>query len=85
MNIDKSVYFYRSGCYNISAEEIKRILHLIQKGADTMKITVIGRKCSPRDSFKERAEKRLNSKDENIDIKRAEIALQRAVNRLTLK
>ena len=24
-----------------------------------MKITVIGRKCTPRDSFKERAEKRL--------------------------
>ena len=30
-----------------------------QKGADDMKITVIGRKCTPRDSFKERAEKRL--------------------------
>ena len=24
-----------------------------------MKITIIGRKCTPRDSFKERAEKRL--------------------------
>ena len=34
---------------------------------------------------KERAEKRINSKDENIDIKRVEIALQRAINRLTLK
>ena len=30
-----------------------------QKGADDMKITVIGRKCTPRDSFKDRAEKRL--------------------------
>ena len=25
-----------------------------------MKITIIGRKCSPRDSFKERAEKKLS-------------------------
>ena len=32
---------------------------LRKKGADDMKITVIGRKCTPRDSFKERAEKRL--------------------------
>ncbi|MDY2575516.1 MAG: ATP synthase F1 subunit epsilon [Bacilli bacterium] len=31
-----------------------------------------------------RAENRLNSKDENIDIKRAEVALKRAINRITL-
>ncbi|MCI5745907.1 MAG: ATP synthase F1 subunit epsilon [Erysipelotrichaceae bacterium] len=32
---------------------------------------------------KERAEHRLNNKDENTDIKRAEVALQRALNRLS--
>ena len=31
-----------------------------------------------------RAENRLNSKDENVDIKRAEVALKRAINRITL-
>ena len=35
------------------------------------------------DNDKERAEHRLNNKDENTDIKRAEVALQRALNRLS--
>ena len=34
---------------------------------------------------KERAEKRLQSSDPNIDQKRAEIALQKAINRLSVK
>ena len=34
---------------------------------------------------KERAEDRLNSKDENIDVKRAEVALKKALNRLSFK
>lgn len=34
---------------------------------------------------KERAEKRLSSDDPNIDIRRAQVALEKAVNRLTVK
>ncbi|MBR3311740.1 MAG: ATP synthase F1 subunit epsilon [Solobacterium sp.] len=34
---------------------------------------------------KERAERRLNSADPNVDIKRAELALQKAMNRLNVK
>lgn len=34
---------------------------------------------------KERAERRMSSADSNIDLKRAEIALKKAINRLTLK
>lgn len=34
---------------------------------------------------KERAERRLNSADPNVDIKRAELALQKAMNRLDVK
>ena len=34
---------------------------------------------------KERAERRLNSADPNVDIKRAELALQKAMNRLHVK
>ena len=34
---------------------------------------------------KERAEKRLNEKHENLDVKRAELALARALNRLSLQ
>lgn len=33
---------------------------------------------------KERAEKRMSSNDPNIDFKRAEIALKRAINRISL-
>lgn len=51
-------------CYNIFA--VKEVtapgvprLEFIYKGGRIMKITIIGRKCTPRDSFKERAEKRL--------------------------
>ena len=32
---------------------------MLNKGDDYMKITITGRKCSPRDSFKEHAEKKL--------------------------
>ena len=32
---------------------------MLNKGDDCMKITITGRKCSPRDSFKEHAEKKL--------------------------
>lgn len=36
-------------------------------------------------SSKQRAEKRLADKEDNLDIKRAEIALKRAINRLSFK
>lgn len=36
-------------------------------------------------SAKQRAERRLADKEDNLDIKRAEIALKRAINRLTFK
>lgn len=36
-------------------------------------------------SAKQRAEKRLASKEDNLDMKRAEIALKRAVNRLSFR
>ena len=49
-----------------------------------MKITVIGRKCTPRDSFKERAEKRLQEKTQGTDIYRAEAALLRAMARINV-
>ena len=42
-------------CYNIV--EVKHFNS--KKGDDYMKITITGRKCSPRDSFKEHAEKKL--------------------------
>jgi len=34
---------------------------------------------------KKRAEDRLNAKDENLDIRRAELALKRAINRINVK
>ena len=37
------------------------------------------------EAAKERAEERINSKNENIDLVRAEAALKRALNRLSLK
>lgn len=36
-------------------------------------------------SAKQRAEKRLANKEDNLDIKRAEVALKRALNRLSFK
>ena len=51
-------------CYNnvtvkeVTAPSVPRP-EFIYKGGRVMKITIIGRKCTPRDSFKERAEKRL--------------------------
>ena len=54
----KCIYLLRFLCYNINTEEDDTSV-FSKKGADSMKITVIGRKCTPRDSFKERAEKRL--------------------------
>ena len=42
-------------CYNLI--EVKT--SMLNKGDDYMKITITGRKCSPRDSFKEHAEKKL--------------------------
>lgn len=37
------------------------------------------------EAAKERAERRLHSSDPNIDLKRAEVALQKALNRLDVK
>ncbi len=42
-------------CYN--SIEVKT--SMLNKGDDCMKITITGRKCSPRDSFKDHAEKKL--------------------------
>lgn len=43
-------------CYTVI--EVK-ITSIANKGDDCMKITITGRKCSPRESFKEHAEKKL--------------------------
>ncbi|NCB32413.1 MAG: ATP synthase F1 subunit epsilon [Erysipelotrichia bacterium] len=37
------------------------------------------------EAARQRAEKRINSNDENYDLKRAQIALQKAVNRINVK
>lgn len=42
-------------CYNKLEDNPQKL----QKGDDYMKITITGRKCTPRDSFKEHAEKKL--------------------------
>lgn len=42
-------------CYNTVEAKASKLL----KGDDCMKMTITGRKCSPRDSFKEHAEKKL--------------------------
>lgn len=42
-------------CYNTDETEMFQL----KKGDDCMKITITGRKCSPRDSFREHAEKKL--------------------------
>ena len=42
-------------CYN----SVEAKASMLIKGDDCMKITITGRKCSPRDSFKDHAEKKL--------------------------
>ncbi len=44
---------------DISSDPVRFFVIIIPKGDVVMKITVIGRKCTPRDSFKEHAEKKL--------------------------
>ncbi len=55
-------------CYYISVIKILNALYytyrgILNKGDDVMKVTVIGKKCTPRDSFIERAEKKLGKID----------------------
>ncbi len=46
-----------------------------------MKITVIGRKCTPRDSFKERAEKRLAKVEKFFSGEEAEVKITATVEK----
>lgn len=52
----KTLYFFVYICY--TKGEVK-ITSIANKGDDCMKITITGRKCSPRESFREHAEKKL--------------------------
>ena len=49
-----------------------------------MNITIVGRKCNPREDFRARAEKRLSSGDANINIARAELSLRKSLIRIQL-
>ena len=50
-------------CYTEIGTDDKFFICNVQKGDEIMNITIIGRKCSPREAFKEKAEKKLSKVD----------------------
>ena len=64
------------GAINITKEKVSVVCNAIEKKSD---IDLARAKKA-----KERAEKRLQTKDPNIDVKRAQLALQRALIRVEL-
>ena len=64
------------GAINITKEKVSVVCNAVEKKSD---IDLARAKKA-----KERAEKRLQTKDPNIDVKRAQLALQRALIRVEL-
>ena len=71
-----SNYAIAGGTLFVTESECKIITSAIENEAEI--------DYSRAQNAKERAEKRLLNKNEDIDIKRAEVALKRAINRLSL-
>ena len=69
-------YAVHGGAINVTKEKISVVCNAIENKKDIDKDRAL--------AAKERAEKRLKDKDPNIDIKRAQLALQRALIRLEL-
>ena len=69
-------YAIHGGAINVTKEKISVVCNAIENKKDIDKRRAL--------AAKERAEKRLQDKDPNIDIKRAQLALQRALIRLEL-
>ena len=69
-------YAIHGGAINVTKEKISVVCNAIENKKDIDKKRAL--------AAKERAEKRLQDKDPNIDIKRAQLALQRALIRLEL-
>ena len=64
------------GAINVTKEKVSLVCNAIENKKEIDKNRAL--------AAKERAEKRLKDKDPNIDLKRAELALQRALVRLEL-
>ena len=69
-------YAVHGGAINVTKEKISVICNAIENKKDIDKARAL--------AAKERAENRLKDKDPNLDIKRAQLALQRALIRLEL-
>ena len=67
-------YAVHGGAINVTKEKVTVICNAIENEAEIDKERAL--------AAKERAEKRLKDKDPNIDIKRAQLALQRSLIRL---
>ena len=64
------------GAINVTKEKVSLVCNAIESKNEINKARAL--------AAKERAEKRLKDKDPNVDIKRAQLALQRALVRLEL-
>ena len=64
------------GAINVTKEKITLVCNAIENKKDIDKARAL--------AAKERAEKRIKDKDPNIDLKRAQLALQRSLVRLQL-
>ena len=64
------------GAINVTKEKVSLVCNAIESKNEIDKARAL--------AAKERAEKRLKDKDPNVDIKRAQLALQRALVRLEL-
>ena len=69
-------YAVHGGAINVTKEKVSVVCNAIENEKEIDVERAL--------SAKERAEKRLKEKDPNIDIKRAQLALQRALIRLEL-
>ena len=69
-------YAIHGGAINVTKEKISVVCNAVENKKEIDKKRAL--------AAKERAEKRLQDKDPNIDIKRAQLALQRALIRLEL-
>jgi F-type H+-transporting ATPase subunit epsilon len=69
-------YAVHGGAINVTKEKICLVCNAIENKKEIDKARAL--------AAKERAEKRLKDKDPNIDLKRAQLALQRALIRLEL-
>lgn len=75
---DKEVFHYSigGGILNVQKDETIILVESFEKPSEIDLNRAL--------ASKERAEKRISSNDPNIDLKRAEIALKRAINRISL-